>query len=77
MSKIGKEDYEKESNHYRIWSVDGDYGIYKINNNTNYDNVELSKNIYTALQGQDEVEGKIGPIFKMIKLDRPNFSYLN
>jgi hypothetical protein len=34
--------------HYRLWSIDGDYSIYKIRENTNYEAVDSPRNAFTA-----------------------------
>lgn len=36
IKEATSQDYVKETNPYNIWSLDGDFSIYKLRNNTNY-----------------------------------------
>lgn len=50
LRKLKKEEYVRS--HYKIWSIDGDYNIYKLTQNTNYEDADTSRNLYAIKYSQ-------------------------
>jgi hypothetical protein len=77
IKEASSEDYVKETNPYNIWSLDGDFSIYKIRENTNYENAGHPENKLITNFAMYEAEQRIGPIFKLLRFDEHNINFLN